>query len=51
MGEGGKRRVVEGVNLRMIYLIHYKDLYNCHSVPLPSTIIKKKRNTNSIVEI
>jgi hypothetical protein len=39
IGEGGdKRRVVDGVNSIMIYLIHCKNLYKCHNVPPPSTI-------------
>jgi hypothetical protein len=28
-----------GVNSSMIYLIHGKNFYKCHNVPLPSTII------------
>jgi hypothetical protein len=34
----------EGVNSSMIHLIHCKNLCKCHSVPPPSTTIKKKRN-------
>jgi hypothetical protein len=38
-GEWG--RAVEGVNSRMIYLIHCKNLGKCHNVPPHSTTIKK----------
>jgi hypothetical protein len=31
------------VNSSMIYLIHCKNLHKCHSVPLPSTTIKEKK--------
>jgi hypothetical protein len=44
LGEGGKRRVVEGVNSSMIYLIHCKNLYKYHTVFPPSTAIKKKKS-------
>jgi hypothetical protein len=33
-------RMLEGVNLAMIYLIHCKYLCKCHNVPLLSTSIK-----------
>jgi hypothetical protein len=39
MGER-KQNVWVGVNPSMIYLIYYKNLYKCHSVHLPSTMIK-----------
>jgi hypothetical protein len=31
-----------GVNTSMIHLVQYMNLYKCHSVPLPSIIIKFK---------
>jgi ssDNA-binding Zn-finger/Zn-ribbon topoisomerase 1 len=37
------RRMVEGVNPSMIYLIHCNNFCKCHSVPPPSTIIKKEK--------
>jgi hypothetical protein len=37
-----KRRMVEGVNSSMIYLIHYRSFCNCYNVPPPSTTIKIK---------
>jgi hypothetical protein len=43
MEERGKRRMVEGVNSSMIYLIYYKKICKCHNVPTPSTTIKKKK--------
>jgi hypothetical protein len=41
---GGKRRQVEGVNSKIIYLIHCKRLCECrcHNVPPLSTTIKEK---------
>jgi hypothetical protein len=40
---GGKiKRMVEGVNSSMIYLIHCKNFCKCHNVPQPSTTIKEK---------
>jgi hypothetical protein len=36
-------RAVEGVNSRMIYLIHCKILCNFYSVPPPSTTIIRKK--------
>jgi hypothetical protein len=41
MGEGGRRKVVEGVNSNMIYLIYCKNFCKCHNVSPPSTTIKK----------
>jgi hypothetical protein len=40
---GGWRRMVEGVNSSMMYLIYYNNFCKCHNVPPPSTIkiIKK----------
>jgi hypothetical protein len=49
LGEGGKRRVVEGVNSSMIYLIHCKNLYKYHTVFPPSTAIKKKKKVSVFV--
>jgi hypothetical protein len=40
------RRVVEGVYSSTMYLTHCKNLCKCHSVPPPSTIIKKKKRMN-----
>jgi hypothetical protein len=46
-GMGGRRikdsREVEGVNSRLIYLIHCKGFCKCHNVPPPSTTFKKKK--------
>jgi hypothetical protein len=44
LGERGWRRVVEGVNSSMIYLIYCKKLckYKCHNVPAPNIPIKEK---------
>jgi hypothetical protein len=48
MGEGGrKRRMEEGVNSSMIYLIFCKNFCKCHNVPLPSTIKKIKIKNKS----
>jgi hypothetical protein len=41
----GKKRMVEGVNSCMIYLIHCMNLCKCHNVPPPSTTIKGKKET------
>jgi hypothetical protein len=40
-GEEVKRRMVEGVNLSMIYLIYCKNFCKCHNVPPSSTTIKE----------
>jgi hypothetical protein len=40
MGGAGIRRMVEGVNSNMIYLIYCKYFSKCYNVPLPSTTIK-----------
>jgi hypothetical protein len=40
-GQGGYRRMVEGVNSSMIYC---KNLCKCHNVPLPSTRKKHKKD-------
>jgi hypothetical protein len=36
-GEKGWKKMMEGVNLIMIFLINYKNFCKCHNVPLPST--------------
>jgi hypothetical protein len=41
-------RMVEGVNSRMIYLIHCKNFYKCHNVLQPSTKKSKKIAVNFI---
>jgi hypothetical protein len=38
-GEEGKRRMVEGVNSTLIYLIYYKTFCKNHNVPPPSTTL------------
>jgi hypothetical protein len=43
-GRIGKRRLVEGVNSNMIYLIHCKNSYKCHNVAPPSITIKNYLN-------
>jgi hypothetical protein len=45
MGWGAQRRMVEGVNSSIIFLIDCKNFCKCHNVP-PSTTIK---NVYSIV--
>jgi hypothetical protein len=40
-GRGEWRRMVEGVNSSMIYLIHCKNLCKCHNVPPPAQKRKK----------
>jgi hypothetical protein len=40
MGRGAQRRMMEGENSSMIYLIYCKNFYKCHNVPPPSTTIK-----------
>jgi hypothetical protein len=44
-GRGKKRRMMEGVNSNIIYLIYYKNFCKCHNVPPPSTtkILKIKK--------
>jgi hypothetical protein len=32
-----------GGNIRIVYLIHFKNICNCYSVPLPNTTIKNLR--------
>jgi hypothetical protein len=41
-GEGAYRRMVDGENLIMIYLIYCKNIHKCQNVPPPSTTIKNK---------
>jgi hypothetical protein len=41
MGEGEQRKMVEELGSRMIFLIYCKSLCKCHSIPPPSTAIKK----------
>jgi hypothetical protein len=43
LGEEGQRRMEEGVNSSMIYLIYSKNFCNYDNVPRPNTTIKKKR--------
>jgi hypothetical protein len=42
------RRVVEGVNSIMIYLIHCKNFYKFHNVPSTITTIKKVKIGQSV---
>jgi hypothetical protein len=49
-GERIKERV-RGVKSSMIYLIHHKNICECHNVPPPSTAIKKKKERFSKVII
>jgi hypothetical protein len=42
-GEGPSERVLEGLNSRMIYLIHHKNFCECHNVFSPSTIKIRQR--------
>jgi hypothetical protein len=44
-GGGNKGEQRRGVNSRMIYLVHCKNLCKCHNVPPPSTIIKGKKDS------
>jgi hypothetical protein len=37
------RRVVEGVNSSMMYLIHYKNFCKPHNVLLPRITLKRKK--------
>jgi hypothetical protein len=41
--DGGLKRMMEGVNLSMIYLIHCRNLCTCYNIPIPSTTIKEKK--------
>jgi hypothetical protein len=41
---GHKGEQWRGVNSSMIDLLYHKILCKCHSVPLPSTTIKEKKN-------
>jgi hypothetical protein len=43
-GMGGCRRMVEGVNSSIKYLIYCKNFCKCHDVPQTSTTIKKLEN-------
>jgi hypothetical protein len=45
IGGGGQRRMVDGVNLSIIYLIYCKTFYKCYNVLPPSTIKKKRKNS------
>jgi hypothetical protein len=55
MGDGRQRRVLDGVNSSMIYLIYCKNFCKCHNVPPPSTTIKNNSyqtiNRGSIVQL
>jgi hypothetical protein len=42
----GKRRMVEGVNSTVIYLIHCKNSCKCHNVAPPRTTIKKGQRSH-----
>jgi hypothetical protein len=35
-GEGGIKESGGGANSSMIYLKHCKNIYKCHSIPLPA---------------
>jgi hypothetical protein len=41
--EGGDKRMVEGVNSSMMYLIYCKNFCKCHNVPPPNTTIRKAK--------
>jgi hypothetical protein len=41
-GERGMKESGGGLNSSMMYLIHSKNFYKCHSVPPPSTTKKRK---------
>jgi hypothetical protein len=43
LGEGRYKRMVEGVNSGMIYLIYCKNFCKCHKVTPPSITIKIKK--------
>jgi hypothetical protein len=43
IGGGGYRRMLEGVNSSMIYLMHCKNLCKCHNVPPLHNKKKKKK--------
>jgi hypothetical protein len=42
LGGREKKKTLEGVNSRMIYLISHKNFGKCYNVPPPCTTIKKK---------
>jgi hypothetical protein len=43
MGDGRQRRVLDGVNSSMIYLIYCKNFCKFYNVPTPGTTTKKRR--------
>jgi hypothetical protein len=43
---GGWVIKVEGMNSRMMHLIHCKNFNKCHNIPPPSTTIQKKKKKN-----
>jgi hypothetical protein len=45
MGRGGIKESSGGVNSNVMYLIYCKNFYKCHSVPPPSTTMKKKKES------
>jgi hypothetical protein len=51
MGEEGKRKMVEGVNSIMTYLIYCKNFCKCCNVLPPTTTIKKKTKKEKAVNI
>jgi hypothetical protein len=51
MGEGRYKRIMEGVNLSMIYLIYCKNFYKCYNVPPPSIIFFKKEEEEEEKEL
>jgi hypothetical protein len=44
-GRQGEIRMMEGVNLSIVYLINFKNFYKCHNV-LPAQQLKTKRIEN-----
>jgi hypothetical protein len=48
MGEGRQRRMMEGVNSTMIYLIYCKKFCKCHNLP-PVTTIKKRKSKGNLL--
>jgi hypothetical protein len=47
---GEWRRMMEGLNSSMIYLIYCKKFCKCHNIAPLSTTIKKEKKNNSFLE-
>jgi hypothetical protein len=41
--------MMEEVHSSIIYLIYFKNFCKCHSIPLPSTTVKKKKDKSKIL--